>query len=60
MDNENSIPILPLPEIIGGEDWEIRESPDGRMAYVDFDKKEMCVPFDEGPKSELLSPPAIS
>ena len=54
MDNENSIPILPLPEIIGGEDWEIRESPDGRMAYVDFDKKEMCVPFDEGPKSELL------
>lgn len=44
----------PLPELLDGDDWEVRNSGDCKKAYVDFKKKEFVVPFMYGPSGELV------
>lgn len=44
----------PLPELLDGDDWEVRNSGDIRKAYVDPKKKEFVVPFAPGPGGELV------
>jgi len=43
----------PIPELLDGENWEVRNSNDVSRAYVDFDKREFVVPFEESPAGEL-------
>src|SRR4051812_21715970 len=44
----------PLPEMLDGDDWEVRNSGDLKIAYVDYKKKEFVVPFSSGPAGELV------
>lgn len=44
----------PLPELLDGEDWEVRSSGKLDKAYVDFNKREFVVPFHTGPSGELV------
>jgi len=44
----------PLPEILDGEDWEVRNSRDLHTAYVDHDKREFVVPFLWGKGAEQV------
>lgn len=44
----------PLPEILDGQDWEVRNSGNIHTAYVDFDKREFVVPFESSPGAELV------
>jgi hypothetical protein len=44
----------PLPEILDGEDWEVRNSGDVKKAYVDFKNREFVVPFEESPAGEIV------
>lgn len=44
----------PLPELLDGKDWEVRNSGNLKKAYVNFKKKEFVVPFTSGPAGELV------
>src|SRR6476620_1255182 len=44
----------PIPELLDGEDWEVRNSGKKNLGYVDFDNKEFVVPFEETPCGELV------
>ena len=49
--------VQPLPEIIddlSGKGWEVRDSENKNIAYVDFEKNEFVVPMDASPESELI------
>lgn len=46
--------INPIPEMIKGQKWEVREAEKQDQAYVDLEKRQMVVPLDFSPKSELL------
>src|SRR6266576_3954481 len=44
----------PIPELLDGEDWDVRNSNDVKKAYVDFKTRQFVVPFEEGPSGELV------
>src|SRR6266516_6187006 len=44
----------PIPELLDGENWEVRNSGDIKKAYVDFGTRQFVVPFEEGPSGELV------
>jgi hypothetical protein len=46
--------INPIPEMIKGQKWEVREAEHKDQAYVDLDKRQMVVPLDDSARSELL------
>jgi hypothetical protein len=45
---------IPLPEILDDSQWEIRNSGQDDLAYVDFEKQEMVVPFTIAPGPEYI------
>lgn len=44
--------INPVPEMIKGQDWEVREAE--KDVYVDLEKRQMVVPLDGSHRSEIL------
>jgi hypothetical protein len=45
--------VMPLPELLGREGFEVREA-SGRKAYVDFTNKQFVVPFDSDPHAAVI------
>lgn len=45
---------VPAPAIIDGVEWQVRDSGNPRLAYVDFSSKTMVVPMDCGDVGDLL------